>query len=582
MRYAMLDYRGMKTVFLPIVLVWSLMGTIHSSSNLLAADLTGGIKVIPVEPFDFVYPEASLKQQATDELEVNMARNEYEPVTFALLSDRAYENVTVEIAELKNAYGDKIKGDKIDIRVVKVWKQSGSGIWADKEVSVPELILTDDTATFHDSVVNNKYFPPSLPEVFKTSLVKGRNKQIWITIRTDPGSQPAGAYKGIVEIKSGGSLLRRIDLKINVLPIILPESAKQYFIYFTGRLNPPDHAEYLSKEDYLKQLRDIRNHGFRGITIFDKEEDAVRSALDMAKKEGFESAVVVMENHPMTARKIAALRAYGESRNMNLYFYGADEPYASDSKLAKHIELSRIIHQGGGRVVTAINAEAYELLMERGSTAYKNQPPGTFEPLDWPNYNLKLMQDRTKGGNSGKQKRSVLETYYWQIMQESPVMHRLYSGFYLWRSGMDGIFPYCYQYLLEQSSPYNNGDVYVKKNAKRKARAYLVAYPSKEGPVPTLQWEALREGVDDVRYLTALERLLEDAKPGAAAIHADINDMLSGYGYVGAVSSGVQPFRADTYRLTREKIVKHILELQDKAGSRAPRIGNAADGSFAK
>ena len=40
-----------------------------------------------------------------------------------------------------------------------------------------------------------------------------------------------------------------------------------------------------------------------------------------------------------------------------------------------------------------------------------------------------------------------------------------------------------------------------------------IAYPSQEGPIPTLSWEGYREGVDDCRYWEAVKGL-----PGAQKI----------------------------------------------------------------
>ena len=37
-------------------------------------------------------------------------------------------------------------------------------------------------------------------------------------------------------------------------------------------------------------------------------------------------------------------------------------------------------------------------------------------------------------------------------------------------------------------------------------------YPSRTGVVPTIQWEAAREGIDDVRYLTPLDKLIKESK----------------------------------------------------------------------
>lgn len=38
------------------------------------------------------------------------------------------------------------------------------------------------------------------------------------------------------------------------------------------------------------------------------------------------------------------------------------------------------------------------------------------------------------------------------------------------------------------------------------------AYPTQDGVIDTIQWEGWREGVDDVKYLTTLLELIEEAK----------------------------------------------------------------------
>ena len=40
-----------------------------------------------------------------------------------------------------------------------------------------------------------------------------------------------------------------------------------------------------------------------------------------------------------------------------------------------------------------------------------------------------------------------------------------------------------------------------------------MAYPDQSGrPIPTLRWEAMRDGIDDVRYLQALDRAIAAAE----------------------------------------------------------------------
>jgi len=73
--------------------------------------------------------------------------------------------------------------------------------------------------------------------------------------------------------------------------------------------------------------------------------------------------------------------------------------------------------------------------------------------------------------------------------------------------------PYAYQALGGESGGWDDWGGY------KPYRPENYTYPTKNGFVPTIQWEATREGIDDVRYLTTLEYWVEKAqktkeKPG--------------------------------------------------------------------
>ena len=84
------------------------------------------------------------------------------------------------------------------------------------------------------------------------------------------------------------------------------------------------------------------------------------------------------------------------------------------------------------------------------------------------------------------------------------------SGFYLWKSKLDGIFPYCYQ-MLNTEDPYD--DFTPWEWCGKKWRPHLVTYPSKEGPIDTLQWEAIIEGINDMKYIATLESYIDKLIP---------------------------------------------------------------------
>jgi hypothetical protein len=85
---------------------------------------------------------------------------------------------------------------------------------------------------------------------------------------------------------------------------------------------------------------------------------------------------------------------------------------------------------------------------------------------------------------------------------EDPVIYRRNFGLVLWRSGYDGAMDYAYQHAFH--SIWNDFD-------DTDYRDHVFAYPTVDGVVGTVQWEGFREAVDDVRYVTTLERAIAGA-----------------------------------------------------------------------
>lgn len=59
----------------------------------------------------------------------------------------------------------------------------------------------------------------------------------------------------------------------------------------------------------------------------------------------------------------------------------------------------------------------------------------------------------------------------------------------------------------------------------------MLTYPTRNGPIPTIQWQAAREGRDDMRYLATLQSLIElgmthQTSPGVAEALKSARDAL--------------------------------------------------------
>lgn len=85
---------------------------------------------------------------------------------------------------------------------------------------------------------------------------------------------------------------------------------------------------------------------------------------------------------------------------------------------------------------------------------------------------------------------------------EQPETYRRNYGLLLWQNDYDGAMTYIYHW--------NWGD-FCRKTYKQ----HNMVYPTIDGVIDTIQWEGYREGVDDVRYLNTLVKVIEKAKVSA-------------------------------------------------------------------
>lgn len=98
--------------------------------------------------------------------------------------------------------------------------------------------------------------------------------------------------------------------------------------------------------------------------------------------------------------------------------------------------------------------------------------------------------------------------------------------------------------------------------------SWSVVYPSKNGLNDAVGWERTAEGVDDLRYLLTLERLIEKANKAAggdrlvaavAAAQATINETTKD---IKVEKKETARLSGDGYEQFKQKLAKHIMELQ--------------------
>jgi len=530
--------------------------------------------IYPVTPFEFIYSNSDLSARKTvGEFEIKAAGGEKTQLTFAILAGQdEIKNFKLEVSDLTSKDGSTLAGKTFDVRVVKVWEQAGLDyrVYSKYQdgILVPELLVKDDRIPFNDSrdKVSGRYTPPLVSGAdFGTDIPAHSIKQIWINIFIPKNTQ-SGIYKGRIRLKAENGLSNKdIPVQIKVLPFKLPASSKMYVLYYRPRCFEDGNGKFYKKENLiLADLREIKKAGCEGITIYNNTTAAIKKMLNLCKKAGLKGPFIIMTTLLKDkAKTTAELSLCGKNNDIEFYFYGIDEA-KSKKQLKRNIALSKLISDNGGRNITTVVPENAKRVIKSGGY------------LDWANYPVDNGSLKTyiKNRQKGKAKIVPIETYYWQFYQENPTLNRFFAGFYLWQSGMDGVFPYEFQEF--KVSPYNSGDVRATTyggSGKIFYRSFCVVYPGKEGPVSTLEWEGFCAGITDVRYLTYLKNLIAKVKKNnsktADKIENELKKILAPFSTLPDDPTVKNNPYVDpkSFGKARKKIIKLILKL--KKSSRA-------------
>ncbi len=240
-----------------------------------------------------------------------------------------------------------------------------------------------------------------------------------------------------------------------------------------------------------------------------------------------------------------------------LTYYLIDEPNILADGVEDSKQLGQLVHEAGGRTCTALTLPAYQAI---GSAI------GV--PILGIGLNTRRHLEALRNGEEPIREDPLL--CYWQFWEEHPLLNRYLFGYFLWASGLDGAIPYGYQHFGGSGDPYDDFDTGGKD--------MFVAYPSRHGPVATLQWEACREGINDLRYLRTLEDALGRARRSLRAGGRDAEALREKVKHaetflrdlrqrIQIVPSG--PVRhlptPQEYASLREAVIAHILALENGA-----------------
>lgn len=514
-----------------------------------------------------------LPGEPRDVIDIVACRGEYEPASFAVRS--MVRNIAGLLLEGTDLVGNSgtISRDNLDIRIVKAWFQGG-GAWETIGQTggpklVPELLLKDDRLVKVDHEAKSNQirldFPGGARYVSTNDLASAKERliipahafpvrdstqlqhidiprnetrQFWITVHI-PAAVIAGNYKGKIFLKENGTIIGSIDLRVTVLPFDLAKPDLTYSIYYRGQLSdePTISSELKSRAQFEAELRNMVAHGVANPTIYQRlDRRQLNDVFEVRERVGIVTDVLFYlgtgTGNPTTTEGFRELRdrikylmdITAVNRFRETYVYAIDE--AKDERLNSQQKAWSIVHGVGAKVFAA---------------GYK----GTFERVG---NTLDLLV--LSGGPNKEEIRKfravgskVFSYANPQTGPENPLLFRRNYGLDLWRNDYDGAMDYAYQESM--------GFIWNDFDHSR-WRDHVFAYPTVDGVIDTLAWEGFREGVDDVRYVTTLEKLLRHVDPSVDKTAADAKSFLD----------GLREELPRDLSLVRRTITEYIMKLQ--------------------
>jgi len=507
----------------PTIAEYAELKELSEALNYIGNKSNQALTVYPWQPIThkkilpFTYPVPAIPGNS---LSIQACRGEFEPASFIIRAQKDLSGIQISATDLLSPSGQQIPGNAVDIRLVKCWYQAGEGTLRKtrKKVLVPELLLRDDSLVKVDYArVKNflkvmigghkQYIDISSPtaQFPSNAIVKDAdvlqpfdmeadtNKQVWITVHV-PEVAPSGDYCGTVKVDIPGIDTALLNLTITVLPFDIQSPALEYSLYYRGKLSKTSkkgiNSEWKTIDQYRKELENMKQHGVLYPTLYQPLDDVlVEKALSLREAVGLpkEHLYVLGTTTGMAVKYEKGLKRLLENvkkwLNLStkhdygtLYIYGIDE--ARGDRLLSQRPTFKAVHNLGVKIFVACSEDAVDLVGD-----ILDQPilHGAFKPTEV-----------SKWHDKGKR---VFIYSNPQVGVEDPEIYRRNFGISLWCAGYDGVMDYAYQHSF--------GHIWNDFDHKT-YRDHVFAYPTNNGVIDTIQWEGFREGVDDVRYLSAL------------------------------------------------------------------------------
>lgn len=308
--------------------------------------------------------------------------------------------------------------------------------------------------------------------VFTTANIGPQPVQFWVDV-TVPRRTPPGLYKGAIGFYYENKTFDVVSMEVNVLPLRLVGSSKQYAMY--TYYGPAGQGEARLNGDQYKQfLQAVSDLGIRLVTVYAAPSETT-DALSAYSAAGLGSPTFLTTYscgcYPPTVEEVAAIDASKRTLGLNkMLFFGLHNPTEPDA-IDRAEEQLKTMKKARAATIAALSTEDAVTRLEP-----------VLDQLDY-HVDMERVQSYIAGTTRPE---GVKWQWYWWDAKQSALANRRYAGVGLWMSGLYGCTPV---WMPDEGATVS---------------------PLEE--VKSLKMIALREGIDDTRYLTTFMKALRELK----------------------------------------------------------------------
>ena len=511
-------------------------------------------------PLEYVFPESRPKKsEIINHLAIQVTRNEFEPITFSFYPLRNLGKVKISITDLKGDRGS-ISKDKIRVAYVEMVQET-IGLPEGKFLNLPTLIKSGD----------------------QVNIEAGKCQRFWLTVRIDDDVSP-GAYKGKISIVPQNGPKTLIPLELTVVPISLEDvPGIDYFMVMTyefTELTMPWNIE--EKEKIYKSacniLRDYKEHGMTTLclhspfVLITKEDgrpnlEDIFAALRAARDMGFKGPIIWYMGHLIqTSKPRHPGSILGFDREIQLlrlkYLVNTVTKYSKDNGCPEVIFLPidepgdsyQDFHNKRHTITPLLLKTIRDLGAKNMLTTsdYKQ-----FKPVDYLCSGEMNKEDLIAAHANG----TVCWLYNNDVTTEclNPAYARYIYGYYTWMNQVDGMSSWTFQNTQNATGVPGQADVHEND--------FYLAYPDPNGPIATLKWEAIREGIDDHKLVYQLIKRMQklEGKGINASKYKDfLLEIRKKEGTPGCLKREDETWNSIFFQKKRDHLISMILDAEAK------------------